>query len=64
MAWPTPLAAAKAVIGAHPALVALDADAAAIVAATIDRASPFPPFPNGLGEPNIVVNVPFRFMTR
>lgn len=32
--------------------------------ATIDRASPFPPFPNGLGEPNIVVNVPFRFMTR
>ena len=39
MAWPTPLAAAKAVIGAHPALVALDPAAAAIVAATIDRAS-------------------------
>ncbi len=37
--WPTPLAAAKAVIGAHPALVSLDPDAAAIVAATIDRAS-------------------------
>ncbi len=30
----------------------------------IERASPFPPFPKGLGAPNIVVNVPFRFITR
>lgn len=32
--------------------------------AAIERASPFPPFPTGLGAPNIVVNVPFRFMTQ
>lgn len=32
--------------------------------AAIERAAPFPPFPNGLGTPSIVVNVPFRFMTR
>lgn len=32
--------------------------------AAIERASPFPPFPDGLGAPTIVVNVPFRFMTR
>lgn len=32
--------------------------------AAIERASPFPPFPTGLATPSIVVNVPFRFMTR
>lgn len=37
-------------------------DDAALTA--IERASPFPPFPDGLGAPTIVVNVPFRFMTR
>jgi hypothetical protein len=37
--WPNPLAAAKAILAAHPALVSLDAAAAAIVAETIDGAS-------------------------
>jgi hypothetical protein len=37
--WPTPLAAAKALLHAHPALLALDPEAAAIVAGAIDRAA-------------------------
>jgi hypothetical protein len=36
--WPTPLAAAKALVGAHPALLALDPVAAPIVAAAITGA--------------------------
>ena len=36
--WPTPLAVAKAVLGAHPALLSLDPAAAEIVAATIAAA--------------------------
>jgi protein TonB len=32
--------------------------------AAVERASPYPPFPDGIGAPTIVVNVPFRFMTR
>lgn len=32
--------------------------------AAVKRSSPFPPFPDGLGAPTIVVNVPFRFVTR
>lgn len=30
----------------------------------VERASPYPPFPDGLGAPTIVVSVPFRFLTR
>lgn len=36
--WPTPLAVAKAILGAHPALLSLDPVAAEIVAATIAAA--------------------------
>lgn len=32
--------------------------------AAIQRSSPFPPFPNCLGSPTMVVSVPFRFITR
>lgn len=32
--------------------------------AAVERASPYPPFPDGIGTPTIVVNVPFRFITR
>jgi len=32
--------------------------------ASIERASPFPPFPEGVGTQAIVVNLPFRFFTR
>jgi hypothetical protein len=37
--WPTPLASAKALVGAHPALVALDPAAAPVVAEAIDNAA-------------------------
>ncbi len=32
--------------------------------AAVERASPYPPFPEGLGAPTIDVDVPFRFITR
>ncbi|NKB16676.1 MAG: TonB family protein [Sphingomonadales bacterium] len=32
--------------------------------AAVARASPYPPFPDGIDTSTIVVNVPFRFITR
>lgn len=32
--------------------------------ASLERASPFPPFPNGLTQEPIEISVPFRFVTR
>jgi protein TonB len=32
--------------------------------ASLDRASPFPPFPTGVDQEPVVISVPFRFLTR
>lgn len=32
--------------------------------AALDRAQPFPPFPDGVGNADLAVSVPFRFLTR